>query len=269
MDGPERDRAAAKAPDAGEVLAYVARIAKADTLQEAWRLICELLGRWGFDQVNYGLTRFRVGDNFGAPEDFLYLTSLPPERARAYFDSGFFAKTPIFRWLSENVGPVSWGWAHEARAAGQLSPEEAEAQDQLDAWGGWVGYSIAFPESSRREKGAMGLHARAGMTQAELDAFWRVQGEAVEAACLAAHMKLSQMPVPGVKLTPRQSEILEWIADGKSLQDVCVLTGLSLSAVDKHLRKLRDSLGVETTAQAVAKVSFLNQIFVRPIPERR
>ncbi|MEZ5714949.1 MAG: hypothetical protein R3D85_07145 [Paracoccaceae bacterium] len=89
-----------------------------------------------------------MGDNIGAPEDILYLTSLPPERARAYFDTGFFARTAIFRWLSDHVGAVSWSWAHDELAAGRLSESEAAAQAQLQAWGGWVGYSIAFPEGS-------------------------------------------------------------------------------------------------------------------------
>ena len=84
-------------PNPETALLYVGRIAKAETLQDAWRLFCEILLRWGFDQVNYGLTRFRVGDNIGSPEDILYMTSLPPERARAYFDSGFYTKTATFR----------------------------------------------------------------------------------------------------------------------------------------------------------------------------
>ncbi len=67
-------------------------------------------------------------------------------------------------------------------------------------------------------------------------------------------------------LTGRQREILEWIADGKSMQDVCILTGLSLSTVEKYLRRARDELGVETTAQAVAKVSFFNQLYVSETP---
>ena len=45
------------------------------------------------------------------------------------------------------------------------------------------------------------------------------------------------------------------------MQDICVLTGLSMSAVEKSLRRARDALMVETTAQAVAKASFLNQMF--------
>ena len=67
-------------------------------------------------------------------------------------------------------------------------------------------------------------------------------------------------------LTPRQSEILGWIADGKTLQDTAILTGLSLSSIEKHVRAMRERMGVETTAQAVAKAGFLNQLFVTGRP---
>jgi len=62
-------------------------------------------------------------------------------------------------------------------------------------------------------------------------------------------------------LSPRQREVLDWIADGKILQDISILTGLSLSAVKKHHRRARDTIKVETTAQAIAKAAFLNQMF--------
>ncbi|MEZ5714950.1 MAG: hypothetical protein R3D85_07150 [Paracoccaceae bacterium] len=114
----------------------------------------------------------------------------------------------------------------------------------------------------------MGLHARPGLSQAEVDALWAREGELIEAFCLAAHLKLSQMPVPGAKLSERQREILEWIADGKSLQDVCVLTGLSLERGGQEPAPAARCAGGRDHSQAVAKVSFLNQIFVRPVPAR-
>jgi len=79
-----------------------------------------------------------------------------------------------------------------------------------------------------------------------------------------AHLCITQLPATGQSriLTPRQSEVLELVADGKSVQDISVLLDRKPATVDKHLRGARDTLGVETTAQAVRKASVLNQIFV-------
>ncbi|MEJ2019255.1 MAG: helix-turn-helix transcriptional regulator, partial [Maritimibacter sp.] len=62
-------------------------------------------------------------------------------------------------------------------------------------------------------------------------------------------------------LTERQREVLSWIGDGKSNLDVATILGVSVATVEKHLRLARERLGVETTAQAVLKASFQNQIY--------
>ena len=63
-------------------------------------------------------------------------------------------------------------------------------------------------------------------------------------------------------LTPRQSEVLELVADGKSVQDIAPILKRKPATVDKHLRGARETLGVDTTAQAVRKAAVLNQIFI-------
>jgi LuxR family transcriptional regulator len=39
--------------------------------------------------------------------------------------------------------------------------------------------------------------------------------------------------------------------------------GVSVPTIEKHLRLAREKLGVDTTAQAIAKITFLNQFHVR------
>ncbi|MBD3764580.1 MAG: hypothetical protein IE927_07545 [Rhodobacterales bacterium] len=80
-----------------------------------------------------------------------------------------------------------------------------------------------------------------------------------------AHLKMTSLPLPTARraLTDRQREALEWVADGKTTQDIALLMGVSTAMVEKHLRLAREALDVETTAHAVAKAAMLNQIFVR------
>ncbi|MEH6646779.1 helix-turn-helix domain-containing protein [Sulfitobacter sp.] len=89
-------------------------------------------------------------------------------------------------------------------------------------------------------------------------------GEAIEAMCIAAHLNITRMPLPSKRnpLRPRQREMLEWIADGKSMQDIAVLTELSVTTVEKHLRGARDVLDVETAAQAIARAGLLGHSYV-------
>jgi DNA-binding CsgD family transcriptional regulator len=77
------------------------------------------------------------------------------------------------------------------------------------------------------------------------------------------HMKLLTLPYTGSRsLTARQREVLQWVGDGKTAQDIAILMGLTPATIEKHLRLAREALDVETTAQAVLKAAFYNQMFV-------
>ena len=81
--------------------------------------------------------------------------------------------------------------------------------------------------------------------------------------CIRDSLKIIQFPMTGRKcsLTSRQREALEWVADGKTSQDIALLMEVSAAMVEKHLRLARVALDVGTTAQAVAKASLMNLIF--------
>jgi LuxR family transcriptional regulator len=78
------------------------------------------------------------------------------------------------------------------------------------------------------------------------------------------HLKVMQLPYNATRksLTKRQRETLEWVGEGKTTQDIWIIMGLTPATVEKHLRLAREALDVETTAQAVVKASFQNQIFL-------
>jgi len=65
-----------------------------------------------------------------------------------------------------------------------------------------------------------------------------------------------------LNLTKRQIQVLQWVSDGKTLQDVSILLNISPATVEKHLRLARQGLGVETTAQAIMKTVRQNQIHI-------
>ncbi|MCF6367644.1 response regulator transcription factor [Rhizobium sp. TRM95001] len=56
-------------------------------------------------------------------------------------------------------------------------------------------------------------------------------------------------------LTLRESEVLEWIAKGKSNRDIGDILGLSARTVNKHLEQIYVKLGVENRASAAVKAA--------------
>lgn len=70
----------------------------------------------------------------------------------------------------------------------------------------------------------------------------------------AAHKRLS-----GAALTPRETEVLSWLAKGKTNRDIGDILGMSPRTVNKHLEHIFEKLGVETRTAAAAIASSLLQ----------
>lgn len=245
------------------VLKLISRVAEAQTINEAWELATGHFASIGFKRVNYGFTRFRHLTTIGDPDDALFLTTCDSEYARNYFQGGFYCRTPVFRWAERNTGACTWKWVREAFLAGKLSKEESEAVRQNIGMGVTAGISVSFPEASARAKGAMGLIADTELDHDDVEKIFSEQYDEILALAHMMHLRIIHLPhlSRARALSPRQREALEWVADGKTTQDVALLMGVSPAMVEKHLRLAREALAVETTAQAVAKAALLNMIF--------
>ena len=248
------------------VLTLLTKIAEAQNIDAAWNLACVHFAGLGLSQINYGFTRFRHAKTIGDPDDALFLTTGDDAYAQRYFRGGFYAKSPLFRWAERNTGACTWKWASDAFAAGKLQPDEAEVMRFNAAAGVIAGISVSFPVASARAKGAMGLTADKGIGVDDVERLWAEKRNEIMAVAHMMHLKIIQMPQLSRSraLSPRQCEALEWVADGKTTQDVALLMGVSPAMVEKHLRLAREALAVETTAQAVAKGALLNMIFQEP-----
>ena len=245
--------------------ALLVNIAQSTSADDVWRLATRYFASLGFGLVNYGFTRFRSTRTIGDPDDALFLTTGSEAYAKGYFRNGFYAKTPAFRWAQNNEGACTWTWVREAMLAGKLSAEEIETVKHNVAMGITAGISISFPETSARAKGALGLIADPGISVEAVDALFAEKHDELLAVANMLHLRLIQLPFSNRRraLTTRQREALEWVADGKTSQDVALLMGVSAAMVEKHLRLARDTLSVDTTAQAVAKAALMNLIFQR------
>jgi DNA-binding NarL/FixJ family response regulator len=54
-----------------------------------------------------------------------------------------------------------------------------------------------------------------------------------------------------IELTPRQRDVLQLLAEGKSAKEIGTLLGISPRTVETHKYQIMDDLGVKTTAQLV------------------
>lgn len=244
------------------MLGYTERLMAAKTIEEAWPIHCEAMADYGFNRLLYGMTRSRSRESLGNRDDFLILTNLDETYTDPFINQGLYLHAPMVRWVLENTGAGSWSWIREN--AHLLTPEELNVSQFNQEQGVKSGYSISFNGITPRAIAAIALIADTDVTQEAVDAMWEIRGREIVAMNNILHLKVMNLPydVARKTLTKRQRETLEWVGEGKTTQDIGTIMGLTPATVEKHLRLAREALDVETTAQAVLKASFQNQIFL-------
>lgn len=245
------------------VVEYLEAVTNAKTDSELWELHVARMREYGFDRLLYGFTRYRTTNGLGDPQDWVILTNHEREFMDSFFQDVHYDHAPMLRWALHNSGACSWRWMEELAETGNLTPAELNVLQINKSHQVTAGYTISFRSVSERSKGAIGLVGSPRMNQTEVDAVWAKHGQELIVLNNIMHLKLLTLPYSGARpLTKRQREVLQWVGDGKTTQDIGVLLGLTPATIEKHLRLAREALDVETTAQAVLKAAFYNQMFV-------
>ncbi|WP_417727329.1 autoinducer binding domain-containing protein [Roseovarius sp.] len=68
---------------------------------------------------------------------------------------------------------------------------------------------------------------------------------------MSSNLAMSALRLPS--LSQREREILQWVAEGKSQQDIGDILAISHRTVEVHLRSVRSKLGALTTPQAIGR----------------
>lgn len=252
--------------DADSLVVHLERLLAAQSIEEIWKLHTAKMAGYGFDRLLYGFTRFRTSNSFGSMDDVLVLSNHRHEYIDGFVKGGLYHHAPMVKWAAANEGACSWRWIEDHARSGAMTPSEQRVLEFNLRHGVKAGYSISFRDVSVRSKGAIGLAGHAGLRQADVDAIWAEHGREIAVINNITHLRITAMPFASSRraLTPRQREALEWVGDGKTTQDIATIMGLTAATVEKHLRLAREALDVDTTAQAVLKASFQNQIFILP-----
>jgi len=72
----------------------------------------------------------------------------------------------------------------------------------------------------------------------------------------------SPAPLEPLGLTPREAEVLLWVAQGKSNADIAIILSMAEATVKKHMGSILEKLGVESRTSATVRA--LEVLSVRP-----
>lgn len=59
--------------------------------------------------------------------------------------------------------------------------------------------------------------------------------------------------VPRIHVTPRELEVLHWVAEGKTAAEIGTILGVSYITINQHIRNAKDKFGVYKDTALVAK----------------
>ena len=249
-----------------QTIAKLYELTNAKTVEELWEIHTKHMAAYGFKRLIYAFTRYYSSSAkvaIGDPQDWVLLTNLSSSYVDKFVEDGHYFPGPMIQWALRNDGACSWRWMKEMIGTDLESQKEHEVIEFNKSYGIATGYTLSFRSVSQRSKGAIALIGDEGMSQDKVDQIWAQHGDELMVLNNVMHLKILALPHSGSrKLTTRQREVLQWVGDGKTTQDIAILLGLTAATVEKHLRLARESLDVETTAQAVLKAAFYNQMFV-------
>lgn len=242
------------------------KLLDAENLETAWHAILEKMNALGFDRCIYGRTNLAQPGYLGEQREFMVLSNFEPEYTRAYLADGAFSKSPFFIWALKNHGLASWSF----RGSLDLTPAQQEEAKKIaklnESFSVKSGYTISFGNQPSSQKSAVSVCAQIGLSQDKVDRIIDNFGQEMNTLWKIFDLKARTFPFPSIDriLTKRQNEVLQWVSDGKSNQDIAEIMNISIATVEKHLRLIRERLSVETTGHAIKKAAFLNHLVSQP-----
>ncbi len=210
----------------------------------------QIRNRYGFDHAAYAGSNPIAGTIHG------YVT-YPDQWKQYYVENNLHLFDPTLAAAARSIAPVDWG--------------RLERNSNFDlVFRGASDFGIAPQGLTIPVRGPYGDIGMLSVTRNCKQAEWEhlipviisdLQSLAVHLhdGAMRSHTLTRALRAPN--LSQREVEILQWIAAGKSQQDVGDILGISHRTVEVHLRSGRDKLYALTTPQAVARAIAMGLIY--------
>ena len=240
---------------------FSARLVHCASVREAWSLLVGHMAAYGFDRILFGMNGIDADGGLAGMGDALVLIEGEPGYIDRYLDECLYLDSPAVEWAMRNRGALGWG-ALMGAAEQSPGPLTRRLLALNLEYGLCAGYTVSLADPATPEVAMIGLGARAGIGQAQVDALWARDGDALELACHLFYLRILALPRPGAlqPLTSRQLQALAWYGAGKTCRDIAQIMDIRSVTVEDHLKKAREALDAVTTAQAVKKATRLNLI---------
>ena len=193
--------------------------------------------------------------------DGILLSTRPPGWLDLYMGRGYFRVDPVMQEMLRSRRPFVWS---EALKSTSLTRRAREVLRHSAEFGMRDGFIVPIRESG----GNVGFVNLAGtiirLSKSERDALMLGSMFLYQRLCaMRAAARTSRRP-----LTPREAEILHWVAEGKSDWETGRILAISSKTVNYHIENVKRKFGVSTRTQAVVSAMHRGELPYRPLPAK-
>ncbi|MFT4073903.1 MAG: LuxR family transcriptional regulator [Asticcacaulis sp.] len=222
------------------------RQARAD--EDLFRLLKKAVAQQGYDRISLW-----VIDDPDLPQRVHgrgVLHNFPEELRGYYKENNCDSYDPVMQALRMQTGSLDWE-AHEAHS--NYRPLQTRLYNV--AREGGLNHGVSTPIWGRNGlMASLGLAAseKHDATHADLDMIG-----ALTAQFYLSYKRLNARPAspctPPAGITPKEAEILSWVAAGKTDAEIATILGISRNTVDTHMRHVFAKLETHSRVTAVVK----------------
>lgn len=192
------------------------------------------------------------------PTAYLFYAS-EPGGWPAYYLKHLLAEDPTYYYCLHNVLPLVWATENDVKVLRKLTPRMANAMGEFDI-DGFV--TIPTHGANTTLSGfRFAFTKRDALTRTDIDnqlPMMSLLGTFLHEAWSRV-LELDKES-ENIRLTPREKEILRWVAAGSSTWAISDKLHISENTVLTHMKNVHAKLGVKTRQHAVAKALSLSLI---------
>ncbi|HET7847672.1 MAG TPA: LuxR family transcriptional regulator [Pseudolabrys sp.] len=229
-----------------DTLTFIRDIDRAASPAEICGVILKAVRPYGFGNILAGTIPL-PGATQSQQESNVVLADWPMDWAQRYFSSGYLFVDPAIRRVTSDVSPFMWSelapFCRDDAMARRVMNEAGDFQLKcgftvplVTLEGEVAGFSIAGPRVE------MPPSLRGMMSLVTAYAFGH-----------ALNLRVKRIEAANARITPREQEILQWAAAGKTEWEIGEILNISEHTVDKFFRSARSKLNATNRTQAVAE----------------
>lgn len=233
-------------------LDFVERLQKLSGYDEICAHIVQELQRYGLSCV----TSFSVPGAGQTLKDCLWLNTRPQDYIDRYSEQNYVLQDPVVTEFRKTIRPYTW---NDLRQNRELKKAEKAIIDEAREWGARDGFMVPIVTRSGSVSGfcPCGLEpdlsprARAAL---EVIAIYSDQ------ALRRSLIQTKREETAHTPLTPREREIMQWVAVGKSDEEISDILSVGTSTVTSHVENAKKKLDAFRRTYAVVQAIRLGEI---------